>query len=210
MISRNSSCPAVLLLSLVAMFPLAAQERSTLHVGSGNFIVARYSTGGSSSLYAGYSLGPAGLFVAAVINPHSGYRELIGGVVTTLSWASQAVTVAVATADATDGQYIETYLVPNLVAGPLQVSGTFEFYLPLESSGVRQIDINPVTISLPVAGNLRLGAAYATGLAEHTEPTRRAGPVVVLGIPHGTFYVEWLHNLDVSHREVRFGSQLGF
>lgn len=179
-------------------------------MGSGSFTVARYSTGGSSSLYAGYGMGPVGLFVAAVINPHSGYRELVGGVVTTLSWGSQAVTVAVATADASDGQYLEVYIVPNLVAGPLQISGTFEFYQPLEASGVHQLDINPVTLSLPIAGNLRLGAAYTTSLAEHTEPTRRAGPVVLLGIPRGQFYVEWLHNLDESHREVRFGSQLGF
>ena len=61
------------------------EDMRSVRLGTSSFIVARYSTKGGSSLYAGYGMGPAGLFVAAVINPHSGYRELMGSAFTTVS-----------------------------------------------------------------------------------------------------------------------------
>lgn len=67
-------------LHLVVTVALSAQgpEPAVLRVHASSFMVARYSTGGASSLYAGNSLGPVGLFIAAVVNPKSGYRELVG------------------------------------------------------------------------------------------------------------------------------------
>lgn len=179
-------------------------------MSSSNFIVARYSTKGSSSLYTGYGMGPVGLFVAAVTNPHSGYRELVGGVVTNLTWKSQAVTLAVAAADASDGLYLQTYAVPSFVLGVVQLSRTVEWYEPLERSGVRQLEVNPVTVAFSLNKRVRLGVAYTLSLAEDAASSQRAGAVVQVGIPRGQLYVEVLQRVGQTSREVRLGCTLGF
>jgi hypothetical protein len=199
-------------LHLVGTVALNAQEAdpAAFRVAASNFVVARYSTGGASSLYAGNSLGPVGLFIAAVVNPESEYRELVAGVGTTLSWSSQAVTVGLAAADASDGAYLQTYFVPSLMLGPVKVSSTIEWYEPLDHRGIRQLDVNPLSATLEIAGGVRLGGAYALGLAEAQRPGRRLGPIVQVRIPRGQLYVEWLHRFGETTREVRIGSQLGF
>ena len=179
-------------------------------MGTGSFIVTRYSAKGASSLYAGYGMGPAGFFVAAVINPHSGYRELVGGLVTTLSWREQALTLALADADASDAQYLQAYIVPNLVAERFQFSGTIEWYEPLESDGVHQLDVNPRTLAYSLSTGLRLGVAYALAWTEGDETSQRAGPVLQVGIPRGQVYGEVLRRFQHDDWEVRIGSQLGF
>lgn len=179
-------------------------------MSTGSFIVARYSAKGASSLYAGYGMGSAGLFVAAVINPHSGYREMVGGLVSTLFWREQALTLALATADATDANYLQAYVVPNLVGGKFQFSGTIEWYEPLESAGVRQLDVNPLTLAYSLIPGLRLGAAYTLSWTEWDETAQRAGPVLQVGIPRGQVYFETLRRFQQKDWEVRIGSQLGF
>jgi hypothetical protein len=179
-------------------------------MSAGSFIVARYSAKGASSLYAGYGMGSAGLFVAAVVNPHSGYREMVGGVVSTLSWREQALTLALAIADATDAQYVQAYVVPNLVKGRFQFSGTIEWYEPLESEGVHQLDVNPLTLAYTLVSGLRLGASYTLAWTEGDETAQRAGPVLQVGIPRGQVYGEVLRRFQHHDWELRIGSQLGF
>ena len=179
-----------------------------LHVSS--FVVARYATASAASLYAGYSVGPVGFLVATVHNPRSGYSEIIGGLVTRLAAGKQGMHVALAVADASDGKYLQTYFVPSLALFGLSASSTIEWYEPLESSGVRQLDVNPVTVLARLDERIEVGAAYTLGLTEGDHHRERAGPVIQLTIPRGTLYAEFLRNVSNSKAETRIGFQASF
>lgn len=201
---------AVLLLGLAS--PSMAQSQGTdgIQVGTASFVVARYASVSASSLYAGYSLGPFGVLLAAVHNPRSGYSEIVGGLVTRVAAGRQATHVAVAVADASDGRYVQTYLVPSLSLPGFNLSGTLEWYEPLDARGVRQLDVNPVTLLVPLHRRIGLGVAYTLALAEGDENRQRAGPVLQVVIPSGTLYAEILRSVHNSKDEIRVGLQAAF
>lgn len=184
---------------------LASQQLATP-----SFIVARYATVSSASLYAAYGFGPAGVVVGAVDNPRSGYRELIGGVVSRLVWGAQALTVAVASADAPEGMYLQTYLVPSLRLGSISAGGTIEWYQPVEQGAVLQLDVNPIGVTAAVTKRLGIGGLYTIALARGAGPSQRAGGVVQVAIPRGSVRLEILRNVVRSHAELRFGLEAGF
>lgn len=204
------TCGAALLLGLAAPSMAQSQGTSGIQVGTASFVVARYASVSASSLYAGYSLGPFGVLVAAVHNPRSEYSEIVGGLVTRVAVRNQATHVAVAFADASDGRYLQTYLVPSLSGFGLNLSGTVEWYEPLESIGVRQLDVNPVTLLAAVNHRVSIGVAYTLALAEGAESRQRAGPVLQVSIPSGTLYAEILRSVRNSKEEVRIGLTAAF
>lgn len=199
-------------LACVVAAPAAAQNdgATSLRFGVSSFVVARYASSSASSLYAGYSLGPIGILVAAVHNPRSGYSEILGGLVTRLAAGNNATHVALAVAEASDGKYLQTYLVPSLEMAGLKLSATIEWYEPLESSAVRQFDVNPVSVLRPIGEKIAVGAAYTLGLGEGAESRQRAGPVLQLTIPKGIVYAEFLRNVSNSKAEARVGLQAVF
>jgi hypothetical protein len=212
-VGRLTGCAPIALGLVLGAAPgdrLASQQAAGLQVATRSFIVARYATVSSASLYAGYGFGPAGIVVGAVDNPRSGYRELIGGMVSRLVWGAQALTVAVASADAPEGMYLETYLVPSLSLGSVSMGGTIEWYLPLERGAVHQLDVNPIGVTVAVTERLGIGGLYTIALARGAAPSQRAGGVVQVAVPHGAVRVELLRNVVRSRAELRFGLEAGF
>ncbi len=168
-----------------------------------SFVFARYATESASALYAARGLGPVGAFVAMVQNPKTDYRELIAGAFTQVAWNRQSLVVAVAFADASESAYLQTYLAPTLTRGRLTFSSTIEWYEPLESTGTRQLDVNPASLMLRVHGPLALGAAYTVGLEARQRARSRAGPAAELALPWGTIRVELLDRLSGGPTELR-------
>jgi hypothetical protein len=175
---------------------------SDLRLDTSSFLYARYATSSASSLYAGYGFGKAGIVFGMVENPRSGYRELVMGALSRMTWRGQALTVALAAADASDGTYLQTYLVPSLARGSVSVSGTIEWYEPL-GSGTRQLDLNPITVLLKLGPRVSAGAFYALGLAQGAAPRQRAGPALQVEVPPGVIKLELVRNLSRSASEVR-------
>jgi hypothetical protein len=141
--------------------------------------------------------------VGIVQNPKTPYRELIAGTYTQVTWDRQSVLVALGFADATESEYLQTYLSPSLSSGPLRFSGTIEWYEPLERSGTRQLDVNPISLVVHVNKRFGLGAVYALGLAEGGLPRQRGGPKLELTAPWGTLGVELLHRSTGESTEIR-------
>jgi len=190
--------------------PSADPKHSTLEFDTHNFLFARLSTAHSSALYSGYSLGAWGAFVGLVRNPRNGYHEWIGGAVTRLAWREQAVSVALAFADASDGRYGQLYVVPSLRAGSLSFSGTVEIYEPLRGSGMRQLYLDPVTLLRRVGPRWDVGASYSLGVSAGGAPQHRAGPAVQVACGGGSLKVEVLRDFSRSSNDVRAIYQASF
>jgi hypothetical protein len=168
-----------------------------------SFVFARYATESAAAMYAARGFGPVGGFVAMVQNPKTSYRELIAGGFTRVEWGRQSVLVALAYADVTASQYMQTYVQPAFANGRLTFSATLEWYEPLEEAGTRQLDVNPASLMARVSGKLSLGAAYTVGLEERQRARSRAGPAMELGFSWGTLRVELLDRLSGGPTELR-------
>jgi len=192
--------------------PAGAQDSdpSRLRLAMPSFVTASYGTAGSATIYAGYSLGPGAFAVGMVVNPRTGYRELLIGAVTRAVLGRQSVAVAVAIADASESPYLQGYLMPSLAVGGVSISGTVELYQPLGAGGTRQFDLSPVRAVLPVCEGLQIGGVYTLGLAQGQAPSQRAGPVVQVGIPRGVIIAELRRNLVRARPELRVTVETAF
>jgi len=190
--------------SILASAAIAQQaRRAGPQLRTSNFVFARYASGSASVLYAARGLGSVGGFVAIVQNPETEYHELIAGSFTQINWSDQSVLVAVAYAVASESQYLQTYVVPSFATGRLELSGTLEWYIPLGRAGVRQLDMNPVSLEMRVSDRLWAGAAYTLSLAHHEPARHRIGPVLEWATRRDKLRVELLDRSVGETVEVR-------
>jgi hypothetical protein len=198
------------LLSLAVLAPAVAAGARAQQVAAPSFVFARHGSASATVLFTGRSFGPVGAVVAMVQVPATAYRELIAGAYTQASWGKQSVLVAVAYADATDGRYIQTYLVPTFKSGPFIFDTTIQWYEPLERSATRQLSVNPATLQVRVERRLTLGVVSTLDLARGSIPPRRYGPVAEVTAKWGTYRVELLHRTTGKPTEVRIAVLAGF
>jgi hypothetical protein len=181
-----------------------------IRLSTPSFISVRYASASSSSVYAVYTMGPAGVVLGMVLNPRTGYRELVGGLVSRAVWGRQSITIAVAGADAPESAYLQTYLLPSLVVGGVSVSATFELYHPLQHAGTGQLYLNPLAVVLRPASWIGVGGVYALGVSSGEGPGHRAGPTIEVDIPRGAVKVELLRHLHRPSNEVRMSVEAAF
>jgi hypothetical protein len=178
-------------------------EEAGLRLNPPSFVYARYATASPASLYGARSFGPVGGFVGMVQSRQTQYRELIAGVYTQVNWDGQSILLALGYAEATESPYLQTYILPSLSLRRLALSGTIEWYEPVRRSGIRQLDVNPVSLVVQLNKRVRLGAASTLGLARGMVATRRVGPMLQLTAPWGTVKVEVLRRSSGRPTEVR-------
>ncbi len=123
---------------------LAQETPGVLRASGSSFMWARHGTQSSSSLYAVSDLGTVSVVAAMVQNLRTGYREVVAGVLSTFSYDRQAITIALAYADASDASYLQAYLLPDLRAGGFSLTAAVEWYVPLDRAGTPQLYVNPV------------------------------------------------------------------
>ena len=195
----------LLVLSPARVFAASAQQspKAELRLDTPSFVFARYATASAASLYGARGFGPVGGFVGMVQNRKTQYRELIAGIYTQVNWDRQSVLVALGYADATESEYLQTYVIPSLSRGRLTLSGTIEWYEPIERSGTRQLDVNPVSLGVRLSKGFGLGAVYTLGLAKGSPARRRAGPMLQLTASWGTLKVELLDRSFGESTEIR-------
>lgn len=184
--------------------PLAAQDASPPPHG---FIATRYDTHTSSNIFVGYSLGPVTPMVALVQNPRSTYRESILGLVRfTRPGQHLALTYAIAAAHVTDSDrswYAQLYLLPTLTAGSVEVSGTLEGYVPLDSKGVGQFALNPGNVFFRLAPRWKVGAVTVLSTQSNAPYSLGAGPSLQFGVPHGSITLDVVANVTRWNTEER-------
>lgn len=193
----------------VSAAPVDAEPKPPgLRFDARSFVYARLSSARASALYAAYSLGAAAAFFGVVQNPRSGYREVIGGLVTRLVSGEQAVGIAVAWADGPGEEYVQVYAVPSLRGGPWSLSGTIELYEPWRGAGIRQLYIDPLSVLRRVGPRWQVGASYTLSVAAGEDPQHRAGPAAQLALGGGALKGELL--FGTASTDVRVGYQASF
>ena len=200
----------LLALSLLAASVARAEDATALRLDTKSFLFARWASRNASALYAGYGWGSAGVFFAMVENPRTGYREVIGGAMSRLARGGQSLTVGLAAADASDSDYLQLYLVPSLSHGAWSLEGTLETYEPLQSAGIRQLELNPLTLLRRVGRRAGVGASYVLSLAPGAAARHRGGPALRVEVPRGALQLELLAGLQNAKDELRIGFQASF
>lgn len=191
----------LLALVLVAARGAAAQGDADRAWG---FVSLRYSSATADFLFAGYGHGPAFGVVGMVNNPRSGYTEIIGGVGTRFALgAASTHAIALTASRATESWYSQLYYLPTITLGRLKAEATFQLYMPGGPEGVKQIAINPVSLLVPVARAVSVGASYQLAAQERDGPSDGAGPSVHLAVPRGTLSVDLMKGLRAFRDEVR-------
>ena len=205
MIHRNAIwvAAAALIPAITFSAPALGQRPPALQIQTHSFVSAHYGSASTSSLYAASGFGPLGAFVGMVQNPKSQYRELIGGIFTQLHWGNQSVWLAMAYGDASESQYVLTYVAPSFLRGRLALSGTLKWYGPLGRAGIRQFHLNPASPEVRLTKHLLVGVVYILALEESRVPGHRVGSVVEWAMPKARFRLEVLEKTSDRLVEVR-------
>ncbi len=190
--------------------PPADPSDARIHFDTSSFLYTRLSSEHSSALYGGYALGIGGLLFGVVWNPRNGYREVIGGAVARLASGHFAVSVALAGAGASDGTYMQVYVVSSLDKGPWSLTGTLELYEPWGGRGIRQLYLDPVLVLHRIGPRWKVGATYWMGLVAGDALAHRAGPALQVALGGGSFRTELLHDFRRSSNDLRVAYQASF
>ena len=175
---------AFALLTGTASSVLQAQEDAPATWG---FFNARYDTRTSNFIYAGYGYGRYFAFGGVLANPRSGYYETLGGIGGTFALTARTDhLVGLAAAQAPESRYAQLYYLPTVRLGRATARATLEWYLPLESTGVRQFGVSPLSITIPIARRVALGPAMELAAAQGSPTSIELGPEVRIAIPRAT------------------------
>ena len=194
----------------LALLALACATPFTVASQTPSFIYVRGAAGSASSMYAAYSLGPAAAVFGMVVNPRTGYHEIIAGGVARIAHPHGATSIALTAADASDAWYLQLYLVPSVSVGRASFGGTLELYQPLSRAGTYDLDVNPITALIRIAPGVSAGPSYRIGLAAGALRKQAAGLMIQTRVPRGGITVEWLAGLSRLHGDLRASLQAAF
>ena len=169
--------------------------------------------GGQSPLYAfaGYSVGRPVLMVGAIVDSPNDYTEyLAGGGVNLFAASGNGASLLVLGSKATDSWYLEVYGLPTLTAGRLSATGFAGLYLPVESRGVRQYFLDPVTVLCRVHRWFALGGSYTVYKIAGLPARHGAGPAVQIALPSGSATIDALAGISSFTDELRLTLQFAF
>ncbi len=190
---------AVLLGGLLSGAPATARGQSPP-----GFVIARYASRSSLTLYAGYPAGPAIAVAGIAQNPRTGYREeALGAAIPLLATGELGVTAAVAATNTPDGWFGKFFVLPSWTAGRISATADLEYYAPLGRVGVRELDLSPATVIATVSGRVGVGASYLLSAPADARAEHAAGPALRLAIPRGTVTLDLLRGLARAPSEVR-------
>lgn len=165
------------------------------------FAVARYASYSAHTLYAGYQAGPGLLFGGVLQNPRSAYREALIGVGRALGGGGAGVTVGVAVATTSAGDYAQLYLLPSATAGPVSLDATVTAQAAFRG-GPAEVYLSPATATAPIGSLLRAGATWAMSATIGGTSEHAIGPTVSAAIPGGVVGVHLLRGVGDRPNEV--------
>jgi len=151
------------------------------------------------------------LMVGAIVDSPNDYTEyLAGGGVNLFAASGNGASLLVLGSKATDSWYLEVYGLPTLTAGRLSATGFAGLYLPVESRGVRQSFLDPVTVLCRVHRWFALGGSYTVYKIAGLPARHGAGPAVQITIPSGSATIDALAGISSFTDELRLTLQFAF
>jgi hypothetical protein len=131
------------------------------------FVIARYDTRSSASIYTGYGWRHVFAMGAVLNNPRSGDTELLGGVGAVFRTGANAEHwLALATLRSGADSFTQLYWLPTVRMGAVTTRAQVKWSVPANGSAPQKLTISPVSITLPgrsLAGGLAVDMAAAKG-----------------------------------------------
>jgi len=169
--------------------------------------------GGRSPLYvfASYSFGHPVVMAGTIVDSPNDYTEYLAGAgVNLLAANGSGATVLALGSKATDSWYVELYGLPNVTRGPLTATGFAGLYLPLQTQGVHQYFLDPVTLLYRLHPQLAVGGSYSGYKVEGFPARHGAGPAVQVTFPSGSVTLDALAGIANFTEELRLTLQVVF
>lgn len=193
---------------LAAAAPLGAQQEAPAKPW---FVYLR--DGGQSPFYGfvSYTFGKPFLMAGVLMDPPNNYREYLGGAGVNLFTASgNGAAIAALASDASDSWYLELYALPSVTAGRFNGTSFAGVYLPLETVGVGQLFLDPITVLYRAHPRVALGGSYTIYKIQGLPARQGAGPTLQLTVPSATITLDALTALRNFTRELRLTLQFIF
>ena len=169
--------------------------------------------GGQSPLYAfaSYSFGRPVFMAGVILDTPNDYTEyLAGGGVNLFAASGNGAALIALGSKATDSWYVELYGLPSLRFGRLNATGFAGVYLPVESRGVRQYFLDPLTVLWRVHRRFALGGSYTVYKVAGLPARHGAGPGLQVVFPSGSVTLDALAGISSFTNELRLTLQIVF
>jgi hypothetical protein len=176
-----------------------------------SFVLGRYASTGTMTVYGAYAVGPVMGLVGVVQNLRADSRVLVVGGGTRVRMNPRGgLTMLAALAGGSGGTTVRLFLLPSFRFGRWRLSGTATAQLPLETGGQWKASLDPLTVSYGVTRTV--GAGLATVVRRETGGSRSvgAGPAVALRLARTTTGVEFVRMTRSRRVEVRLNVGVAF
>jgi hypothetical protein len=160
---------------------------------SGSFVLARYTSAGSASMYTAVRVGPGLALGGVVANTRTNtYTTLLGVGARTRFTRNLSARVFVAGAHTPTDVQARLYVLPRATAGRVTMSAIGMFAQAFRRDGAHQISANPLSLGLRVAPSLHVGASLVADQVQHRRLRSGAGPSVQVRLPYVALSVDAL------------------
>ena len=167
------------------------------------FVIARYDTRSSASIYTGYGWRHLFAMGAVLNNPRSGDAELLGGVGAVFRTGANAEHwLALATLRSGADSFTQVYWLPTVRMGAVTTRAQVKWSIPANGGGPQKFTLSPMSLTLSrrsLAGGLAVEMATANG----TRTSIGTGPEFRLKLPGAVLGVDALHDVSGNGSRLR-------
>ncbi len=200
----RSTCIPFLVGAIATLYaPAASGQGSAGREGdTWGFVIARYDTRSSASIYTGYGWRRVFAMGAVLNNPRSGNAELLGGVGAVFRTGADAEHwLALATVRSGAASFTQLYWLPTVRIGAVTTRAQVKWSVPDKGDG-QKLSISPVSMMLPgrsLAGGLAVELAAAKG----ARTSIGTGPELRLKLPRAVLGADALHDVTENGARLR-------
>jgi hypothetical protein len=167
------------------------------------FVIARYDTRSSASIYSGYGWRRVFAMGAILNNPRSGNAELLGGVGAVIRTGANAEHwLALARLRSGAVSSAQLYWLPTVRMGAVTTRAQVKWSIPERGGAPQKLSVSPLSITLP-ARSLTGGLAVEMAAAQGARTSVGTGPELRLKLPRGAVGADVLHDVTESGARLR-------
>jgi hypothetical protein len=203
-IMRRSTYIPFLVGAIVTLHaPAASGQGNAVSAGDAwGFVIARYDTRSSASIYTGYGWRPVFAMGAVLNNPRSGNAELLGGVGAVFRTGADAEHwLALATLRSGAASFTQLYWLPTVRIGAVTTRAQVKWSVP-DKGGAQKLSISPVSMTLP-GRSLAGGLAVEMAAAQGARTSIGTGPELRLKLPRAVLGADALHDVTGNGARLR-------
>lgn len=167
------------------------------------FVIARYDTRSSASIYTGYGWRRVFAMGAVLNNPRSGNAELLGGVGAVIRTGANAEHwLALARLRSGGVSSAQLYWLPRVRLGAVTTRAQVKWSIPERGGAPQKLSISPASITLP-GRSLTGGLALEMAAAQGARTSVGTGPELRLRLPRAAVGADALRDVTGNGARLR-------